>query len=101
MLTGKQRSYLKGLAQDLQPTVFIGKQGLTENVYNELATGFRTRELVKVKMQEGCTLDPKETANLLAERMDAEFVQAIGHRFVLYRFSDDPKMADKHIVLPR
>ena len=47
MLTGKQRSYLKKLAHDLEPTVFIGKSGLTENIKNELETGFESRELVK------------------------------------------------------
>ena len=65
MLTGKQRSYLKKLAHDLEPTVFIGKSGLTENIKNELETGFESRELVKVKIQEGSELKAKETANQL------------------------------------
>ena len=91
MLTAKQRKYLKGLANDLRPTVVIGKNGLTENIYAELATGFRTRELVKVDIQKGSPLDAKETANLLAEEMGAEFVQAIGRRFVLYKESEDNK----------
>ena len=32
MITGKQRSYLKKLAHDLDPIVFIGKNDLTENI---------------------------------------------------------------------
>ena len=35
-------------------------------------------------------LDPKETANELAEELGAEYVQAIGRRFVLYRQAPDP-----------
>ena len=62
-----------------------------------MLTGFEARELVKVKIQEGCTLEPKEVANQLADELHAEFVQAIGRKFVLYRESKD----HKKIELPR
>lgn len=97
MITGKQRSYLKKLAHALEPTVFLGKSGLTENIKKELEVGFETRELVKVKIQEGCELEPKIVANELADELGAEFVQAIGRKFVLYRESKD----NKQIELPR
>ena len=97
MITSKQRSYLKSLAHNIDPTVYIGKQGLTENIIKELETGFETRELVKVKIQEGSVLEPKATAGELAEKLNAEFVQAIGRKFVLYRESKD----NKQIILPR
>jgi len=101
MITPKQRKYLKGLVQDLSPIVMIGKAGLTDNIYTEMRNALRTRELVKVKLQEGCDLDPKETANKLAEDLGAEFVQAIGRKFVLYKKTDDEKYKAKSIVLPR
>ncbi len=94
MITGKQRSFLKRLAHDLEPTVFLGKGGLTENIKKEMETGFESRELVKVKLQEGCALSPKEVANQLVEELNAEFVQAIGRKFVLYRESEDNKQID-------
>ena len=88
MLTGKQRSALKKLAHDITPTVFIGKSGLTEKI------GFETRELVKVKIQDGSELDPKAVANQLADELAAEFVQAIGRKFTLYRESKDNKVIE-------
>lgn len=97
MITSKQRSYLRGLAHDLEPTVYIGKSGLTENILKEMETGFEYRELVKVKLQEGCELSPKDLANEIAETLNAEFVQAIGRKFTLYRVSKE----NKQIVLPR
>ncbi len=97
MITSKQRSYLRGLAQQLDATVYIGKQGLTDNVVREIETGLNSRELVKVKIQEGCELEPKTVANEMADRLSAEFVQAIGRKFVLYRESKD----NKQIELPR
>ena len=53
MITSKQRSYLKKLAHDLDPIVYIGKNDLTDNVLNEIDTLLELRELVKVKIQEG------------------------------------------------
>ena len=97
MITSKQRSYLKSLAHELEPVVYIGKNDVTENVISEIDNLLEHRELVKVKMQESCSLDPKAAANDIADRLGAEFVQAIGRRFVLYRESKD----NKTIVLPR
>ena len=91
MLTGKQRSYLKKLAQEIKPTVMIGKEELTEAVINTIDDYLAKHEMVKVQIQDGAILDPKETANDIAGRIGAEYVQSIGHRFVLYRPASDPE----------
>ena len=101
MITGKQRSFLKGLAHDLDPVVMIGKSGLTDNVLAEIDACLKNRELVKIKLQEGAVLDPKETANQVADALRAEFVQAIGRKFVLYRYSKERAKEGKQIILPR
>ena len=99
MLTGKQRAYLRGLAQQLQPAVYIGKDNMTAAVVTEMHDYLNAHELMKVKIQEGSDLQAKDAANEAAQRLGAEFVQAIGRRFVLYRRADDP---DKRIiVLPK
>jgi len=85
MLTGKQRSYLKGLAMDIDPAVLIGKAELTEATIKEMDNYLTAHELVKVKIQDNARIDVRETANRAAEALGAEFVQAIGRRFVLYR----------------
>lgn len=97
MISSKQRSYLRGLAHNIDPTVYIGKQGLTENIVKEMDRGLELRELVKVKLQEGADLSPKEVANEIAETVQAEFVQAIGRKFTLYRESKE----NKQIELPK
>lgn len=90
MLTGKQRSYLKKEAQPLQPKAIIGRAGLTDTVLTGIDQYLTVHELMKVSIQEGAELDAKETANEVASRLHAEFVQAIGRRFVLYRRAKDP-----------
>ena len=91
MLTGKQRSYLKGLANQLEAAVYIGKNEIGENTLVEIDNYLTAHEMVKVKIQEGCLLDPKDAANSVAEELGAEFVQAIGRRFVLYRENKEKK----------
>ena len=97
MMTSKQRSYLRSLAHNIDPTVYIGKAGVTENVIKEIDQCLEARELVKIKLQEGAELDAKTVANELAPRLRAEFVQAIGRKFTLYRESKE----NKQIELPR
>lgn len=97
MLTGKQRSYLKSLAMDISDAVFIGKNEVTENTVNEIDDYLEAHELVKVKILETAQLDPKDIANTMAPILNAEYVQAIGRKFVLYRESKK----NKKIVLPK
>ncbi|MCF0151028.1 MAG: YhbY family RNA-binding protein [Firmicutes bacterium] len=97
MLTGKQRSYLKSLSNGLDTTVYIGKNELTDTVLGEMADYLRVHELVKVKVQDNVDLPVKELANEAARALKAEYVQAIGRRFVLYKKSDEAPV----IVLPR
>lgn len=97
MITSKQRSYLRTLAHNIDPVVYIGKGGLTENIIKEIDTCLEARELVKVKLQDSCDLIPKEVANDLLEPLKAEFVQSIGRKFTLYRESKE----NKQIILPR
>lgn len=80
----------------LDAAVYIGKSGLTDTVLKEMDDYLTAHELVKVKVQEGAEITPKEAANTAAEKLGAEFVQAIGRRFVLYREAEEKK-----IVLPR
>lgn len=91
MITSKQRSFLRSLAHEIEPSVFLGKSGLTQNVIDEIDINLEKREIVKVKLQEGCELTPKEVANQVGEVLGAEFIQAIGRKFTLYRESKDYK----------
>ena len=97
MINSKQRSYLRSMAHDLDPIAYIGKFGVTDNVIKQIDICLEARELVKVKLQEGCDLKAKDVANDVAETLGAEFVQAIGHKFTLYREYKE----NKQIVLPR
>ena len=74
MITGKQRSELKRLAQEIRPTVMIGKEDITPSVIAAIDDYLSAHELVKVQIQEGSMMEPKEAANEIAEELGAEFV---------------------------
>jgi len=97
MLTGKQRSYLKALANELEASVYIGKSELTDTIITEMDNYLKAHEMVKVKIQENAEIAPKDAANQAAERLGAEYVQAIGRKFVLYRENKE----NKKIFLPK
>jgi len=93
LLTGKQRSYLKGLANTIKPITQIGKGGITESFISQLDDALEARELVKINILENNVLEAKQAANEAAKLTDSEFVQAIGNKFVLYRKSkENPKI---------
>ncbi|TDX48998.1 ribosome assembly RNA-binding protein YhbY [Orenia marismortui] len=91
MLKGKQRSYLKSKAHNMSPLFQIGKDGISENVIAQVDEALEARELIKLKALNNSLYTAKEAANELAEACNAEFVQAIGNVFVLYRENKDIK----------
>ncbi|SKC64676.1 ribosome assembly RNA-binding protein YhbY [Maledivibacter halophilus] len=93
MLTSKNRSYLKGLANNIEAITYIGKEGITDGFLKQLDEALEAREIVKVSIQKNSILDTKKAANEIAKLTGSEFVQAIGRKFVLYRKSkNNPKI---------
>ena len=93
MLKGKQRAYLRSIANTLKPITQIGKEGVTESFLDQLDAMLESREIVKVTILETAGLDAKETANAICNALRAEFVQAIGFKFTIYRRNNEnPKI---------
>lgn len=99
MITSKQRAFLRKMGHTLEPIFQIGKEGLTEEVLKGIDGALTKREILKVHILETALLDTKITCNLVAERLGAEPVQAIGNKFIIYRKSGEEKY--RKIELPR
>lgn len=97
LLTGKQRAYLKSMANTMDPLFQIGKNGVTENFVEQLKEALETRELIKIKVLNNSLLNASDVAKELCERADAEFVQSIGSKIVVYKESEE----NKNIELPK
>ena len=95
-MTSKQRAYLKSLASNLDPIFQVGKSSLTPEITEAVSEAFNTRELIKIAVLKNCFDDPREIAQMMAERTHSEVVQVIGKKIVLYKENKD----NKKIFLP-
>ena len=98
-MTSKQRAYLKGLAMTMDPILQLGKGGsVTPENTAAVDEALAARELIKISVLQNCLEDPRQMAEVLAERTHSQIVQVIGKKIVLYREGKDDK---KKIVLPK
>ena len=96
-MTSKQRAYLRGLAMKMEPIIQLGKNGVTPENTESVNEALTARELIKISVMQNCLYDPREMAEVLAERTRSQVVQVIGRKIVLYREGKNEK---KKIILP-
>ena len=65
--------------QDLKPTVWIGKQGCTETMIEEIVAQLKKRKLIKVKWLQNTEVDPDD----IALRAKVTLVEVRGRTMVL------------------
>ena len=99
-LTSKQRAYLRGLANPLEPIVIIGKDGIGDNLIKQANDALEARELIKCRVLENSMLTAREACDELSVLTRSEQVQVIGTKFVLYRPTHKKDKKDK-IILPK
>lgn len=90
-MTGKQRAYLRGLANTIDAKYQIGKNGVDENTIKMIDEALEANELIKVKILENSMLDVRETCGEICDATGALPVQCIGSKFVIYRESVNNK----------
>ena len=98
MLTSKQRANLRSMANTMDTILYIGKDGITEAVVQQVQEALTARELIKLKVLETSFMSAREASEALCEALEAEPVQCIGSKLVIYKAN--PKKADA-IKLPK
>jgi RNA-binding protein len=96
MLTSKQRSYLRSIANTVDPIFQVGKDGIGDNMIKQFYDALEAREIVKTTVLKNADADVRSTCEQLAKLTHSEIVQVIGNKFVLYRESGK----NKNILLP-
>jgi RNA-binding protein len=84
-MTSKQRAYLRGLANSIDPIFQIGKSGLSENLLKQLDDALEARELIKINVLENSGEDVKSLGNTIVDSINAVCVQTVGNKITLYR----------------
>lgn len=80
---------LKVRAQQLNPSVKLGKAGVTPELLAELNGALDRLQLVKVRF-EGFKDERKALSKELAEKTESQLVQQVGYTAVFYRKAAEP-----------
>ena len=96
-LTNMQKQYLRRLAHDLKPVVQVGKNGLSESLYEALEHELDAHELIKVKFMDFRD-QKRELTDELVERTNSALILLIGNIAIVYRQQADAER--RKIQLP-
>ena len=93
MLTSKQRSYLRGVANTEAAIIQIGKGGVDQTVIQSTREALTARELIKCRVLQNALVTAGESSELLADALKADVVCVTGSTFVLFkRNPQNPKI---------
>lgn len=84
-ITTKFKQQLKAKAHKLKPVVFVGNNGLSESVQNEMDRALTDHELIKIRIQSEDRVVRRELFAEVCKLVKAEAVQFIGSIGVMYR----------------
>lgn len=95
-MTSKQRAYLRGLSNKIEPIFQIGKSGVGNNLVQQLNDALEARELIKITVLETAPDSIKNIANDISIQTNSILVQIIGSKITLYK----PRKNNPKIMLP-
>lgn len=90
-MNSRQRAQLRSMANGMNPLFQIGKGGLNSQFIRQADDALEKRELIKLGVLETAPETTREAAEQVATAVNAEVVQVIGRKFVLYRESKENK----------
>ena len=76
---------LRAMANEYQPIIYIGKEGVTEALIQDADAVLEARELVKGSIGRNAEVDLRTAVAELCQALQAEPVQVIGRKFVIFR----------------
>ena len=87
VLTQKMKRRIKTALSAEKPTVWVGKEGVTTQIVNEVAKQLDAREMIKAKILKTALQDEeaKNIAAQISEQTEAQLVDVRGHTFLLFK----------------
>ena len=87
MITPKMKRRIKRELSAEKPTIWVGKEGATPRIVNEISRQLEKREIVKVRILKSALKDEeaKSVASKIAEQTDSTLIEVRGHTLLLYK----------------
>ncbi|MFT5133891.1 MAG: RNA-binding protein [Gammaproteobacteria bacterium] len=89
MINKQQLKYLRSLAHDRKPIIWIGQHGLTDNVKEEINIALEHHELIKIKLRVGDRETRDKVCDAICAGSKAALIQKIGNTVTIYRHNDE------------
>jgi RNA-binding protein len=87
-ITTRMKRHVRHVLKDENPTIWVGKDGLTPQLVAEIEKQLQQNKMVKVRILPAA-LQGENTAQAIAtkaaEQTDAALVEVRGHVFILFR----------------
>ncbi len=92
-LNKDQKKYLRTLAHERKPVIWVGQNGLTDNLLEEIDSALEHHELIKIKIRAGDRVLRDQLIDEICNKTHAELVEKIGNIIVIFRKSvNDPSI---------
>lgn len=87
MITQRQRLRIKREMAEEKPTIWIGKNGVTEEIIKEASNQLEKNQVVKIKILKNIlkSENAEALARELAEKTESTLIEVRGHSLTLYR----------------
>jgi len=87
MITPRMKRRIKRELSAEKPTIWIGKEGATPRIVNEISRQLEKREIVKVKILKSALKDEeaKSVASKIAQQTASTLIEVRGHTLLLYK----------------
>ncbi len=78
---------LKSQSAEQQPTVWVGRNGLTKALLSQISTQLKIKEMIKVKVHKTSLeqTELQEIADKIADETRSEIVDVRGRTFTIYK----------------
>lgn len=86
IIKGKKNRYLRSQAATMKPAIQVGRDGISENLLNQLELLINKDEIIKVSLLQNTMVEPQDLIDALNE-FDEKIVhvQTIGSKLVFYK----------------
>ncbi len=91
---------LQSKSRNMDPTIWIGKEGASEALMKQVENQLKTRELVKVKIQKSALSETGTTdvAEKVVASTSSTLVEVLGHTFTVYKRKEPQKVAKSNEI---
>jgi len=92
-ITTRMKRHVRHKLKDEKPTIWVGKDGLTPELSNEIEKQLEKKRMLKIKILKNALQQntAQTIAATAAEQAGAALVEVRGHVFILYRRHKKPE----------